>query len=357
MTVYTTEEKQTTPAEKLTGMRLVDGWSVVRRVTRAEDATGGHFSVGYIVEDERGGQAFLKALDFSRLLLEAPDPLTAMKAVSAIAEHERRLLEICKENRLSRVVTPITEGIAVVDNRLPGGRVNYFIFDLAVGDAQAHMRGNDAEDVTWKLRSLHHVATALDQLHRHETAHQDVKPSNVLDYGQRGVRLADMGRASNSSLVAPHDSEPVAGDMAYAPLELLYREIDADWTRRRYGCDAYLLGSLVVSFFANVSITAWIQAAMDQSLRWYNWGDTYRSALPFVRNAYDDRMAEFSAILGGISRKLERELLPVVKQLCDPDPLLRGDPRNRGSVVSQLSLTRYVSYFNRIARLAELSLL
>ena len=350
-------EEQVTPAEQLTGMHLPEGWSVVQRANRSEDATGGQFSIGYIVENEYGGRAFLKALDFSRLLLEAADPLTAMKSVSALFEHERRLLAICKDNRLSRVATPITEGIAVVDEKTPGGRVNYFIFELAAGDARAHIRGAGAADVVWKLRSLHHIATALDQLHRHDTAHQDLKPSNVLDYGGRGVKLADMGRASHPSLVAPHDDLPVAGDRTYAPLELLYREIDTDWTRRRYGCDAYLLGGLVVSFFANVSITAWVQSAMDESLRWYNWGDTYRSALPFVRNAYDERISELSTILRAISPKLEGELLPIITQLCEPDPLLRGDPKNRTSVVSQLSLTRYVSYFDRIARRAELGLL
>jgi len=357
MTNSTVALSTSTPAESLVGLELENGWRVLERFERADDATGGQFSVGYLVEDAKGRRGFLKALNFSLILLTAQDPLAAMTHVSGLFEHERRLLNACKQRRLSRVVTPIAEGVAEVDLAVPGGRVNYFIFELANGDARKHLAGSDPVDIAWKLRSLHHIATALVQLHRHDTAHQDVKPSNVLDYGEDGSKLGDLGRASVSDIVAPHDELSVPGDRTYAPPELLYNEVDRDWSRRRYGCDAYLLGGLVVCFFTSISMTAWTQQLLDEPLRWYKWGGDYRAVLPHVRDAYARRFSEFRLLLTSISQSLADELTPIVQQLCEPDPFLRGDPRNRGTVVSQYSLERYVSYLNRTARRAELRLL
>jgi hypothetical protein len=61
------------PAEELLGMSLMDGWQVVARFARPEEATGGNFSVAYRVErpaesglEPETERAFLKALDYSQ---------------------------------------------------------------------------------------------------------------------------------------------------------------------------------------------------------------------------------------------------------------------------------------------------
>lgn len=340
------------PAHNLVGLSLEDGWRVTEQVVRGENATGGAFSVGYIVESDAGGRAFLKALDFSGAL-EAENPAEELARLTAAYEHERAILQVCKDRKIKRVAVPIAEGVAVVPGFARAARVNYLIFDLAEGDARTHLENQDSGGLAWRLRSLHHVASGLNQLHVHRTAHQDVKPSNVLTFGENGSKLGDLGRASRMDVAGPHDGYEVAGDYGYAPPELLYHEVDPDWYRRRYGCDAYLLGNLTVFFFSGASLTALLHNTVHESLRFNAWGGTYREVLPYIRSAFDDCMGKLDAHLRGVSVSLADKLMPAVRQLCEPDPRLRGDPKNRSNVVSQYSLVRYVSLFNELAVRAE----
>lgn len=61
-------------------------------------------------------------------------------------------------------------------------KVFYLIFELADGDIRRHLAVQESLDLAFVLRTLHHVAVGLDQLHRADIAHQDLKPSNVLIY-------------------------------------------------------------------------------------------------------------------------------------------------------------------------------
>ena len=53
------------PAHHLKGLDLDDGWTVVEAVKRKPNATGGCFSVGYLVARENGDRGFMKALDYT----------------------------------------------------------------------------------------------------------------------------------------------------------------------------------------------------------------------------------------------------------------------------------------------------
>jgi serine/threonine protein kinase len=342
----------TVAAERLAGLDLQNGWIVSERIIREEGATGGAFSVGYVVESGTGHRAFLKALDFSSAL-EAENPADELARLLATYEHERKVLQVCKDRKIKRVALPIAEGVAVVPGFDRGGRVNYLIFELAEGDARAHLSRSVPTDISWKLRSLHHIASGLNQLHVNLTAHQDVKPSNVLTFGSAGWKLGDLGRASRQGFQAPHDEIPIAGDFGYAPPELLYRQVDPDWIRRRFGCDAYLLGNLAIFFFAGVSLTAWMHQELNEDLRFNAWSGTYQEVLPFVRSTFNQCMDKFESHLRGLSGRLAEKFIPAIKQLCEPDPSLRGDPRNRKVIATQYSLIRYVSLFDDLAGRAE----
>ena len=64
------------PAEKLLEMTLGGGWKVTELIPKVPGHTGGHFSVGYIVESDKGEKAFLKALDFLKVISPgSPDPV------------------------------------------------------------------------------------------------------------------------------------------------------------------------------------------------------------------------------------------------------------------------------------------
>jgi hypothetical protein len=57
MSVSPSPARLDAPAHHLAGRTLDGGWKVVSIVTRSPDATGGHFSVGYVVEDRAGGHS------------------------------------------------------------------------------------------------------------------------------------------------------------------------------------------------------------------------------------------------------------------------------------------------------------
>ena len=129
-----------------------------------------------------------------------------------------------------------------------------------------------------------------------EIAHQDLKPSNVLVYGPAaGSKICDLGRAWDQNHAGPHDHFAIAGDTGYAPIDVLYGETPVDGRARRFGCDLYHLGSLIVFLFARVHINALIEDYLDPDHRAFRWGGTYSEVLPFVQAAFDHSLVRFSA--------------------------------------------------------------
>src|SRR5947209_9425020 len=188
-------------AEHLVGLSLNGGWKVISRLPRNDDATGGRFSVGYIIENEKDEKAFLKALDFSEAH-KAPDPARMLQAMTEAFNFERDTLALCKGKRMRRVATALEEGTVTVPNG--DYTVQYLIFELAKGDIRAQQKAAHAIDIAWKLRALHNIAIGMDQLHRNGVAHQDLKPSNVLVYAESDTRISDLGRAEVKGQNCPH---------------------------------------------------------------------------------------------------------------------------------------------------------
>jgi eukaryotic-like serine/threonine-protein kinase len=137
-------------AYRLVGKTLEGGWSVLEMIQREEGATGGHFSVGYIVEHEDGRRAYLKALDYSEAV-EADDPPSLLERATAEFNHERDLARRCAG--LTRVVSALGDGRVKIDEVTGIQGVNYLIFELAEGDIRKYM--SDATQtlgVEWRLR-------------------------------------------------------------------------------------------------------------------------------------------------------------------------------------------------------------
>jgi serine/threonine protein kinase len=237
----------------------------------------------------------------------------------------------------------------------PIGRVPYIILELAQGDIRSYLDALDSFDLAWVLRSLHHTAAALQQLHMVGIAHQDVKPSNVLVIRGDNSKLADLGRSSHRGISSPADNIAAAGDRTYAPPERLYDYQDSNWTSRRFGCDAYLLGALTSFHFTRTSVTAQLMARLDPQHRWtphrFEYPD-YLELLPYIETAFGD---EIQQIRQHLPIAVRDELTQVIRELCDPDPRRRGHPRNRGAS-NPYSLQQYVSIFNRLAVKARFGL-
>lgn len=341
-----------TPAQQLVGKELPNGWKVEELIDRPRDATGGYFSTSYIVRSGDGERAFLKAMDY-RKALKSQDPARELQVMTAAYNFERDLLEKCKTRRLSRIVRILDSGTLASQEEDPSNVVQYLIFELADRDIRSFVTWGQTFETAWTLRTVHQAAAALQQLHSVEIAHQDVKPSNVLVFKDNHSKLADLGRAFDRHSTSPHDESACAGDWTYAPPELLYGYVPEDWRVRRLGCDLYLLGSLVVFFCTQVSMTHMLSSRTAAEHRWENWGGTYSEVLPYLQHY-------FTQVIREIQEKIQidcaDEIAEQVKQLCNPDPELRGHPKNIRFNGNQYSLERYVSIFDRLAKKAEWSL-
>lgn len=335
-------------------MELEGGWRVVEKLEPGPDATGGFFSVSYVVERD-GQRAFLKALDYSRAF-QSGEVARDLQNMTAAFTFEVDVLEWCGVSGMSRVVRALASGQVEVPGEPNSFRaVSYLIFELADGDIRSTLDQARAFDLPWALRMIHNVANALQQLHGGGIAHQDLKPSNVLTFDRDSAKIADLGCAARRGATAPRDAEAVAGALSYAPPELLYGQVAVEWNERRQACDLYHLGSFVVFMFGRVTPTGAILAYLPPEHRpaaiGGAWQGTYSEVLPFVRDAFDQVMADFAASL---EQPLRDEIVSRVMQLCEPDPARRGHPRNRAfRHANPFTVDRYVTEFDLLAQRAR----
>lgn len=347
-----------TAKDNLTGRTLANGWKVTTKVAHAAGETGGHFSAGYLVQSPAGKQHFLKAIDFDAAM-RAPDPARALQALTEMFNLERDILNLSKRKRMSHVVTVIEDGTEKLS--VPGTppastpqTVQYLIFELAHESLRHMVTVSKRLPMSQALRALHNVANGLRQLHAVQVAHQDMKPSNALRFPDGLFKVCDVGRASMKGRAAPHDGLSFAGERTYAPPELLYGQVDPDFVVRRLGCDAYLLGSLAAFLISGLPMTAMIVEELDPAAHPTAWTGTYAGVLGQVRAAYAralDRLASDVAA----DAPYRDELLVCIRQLCDPDPAVRGHPLTRAmlaGVGNVYDLERYVSIFDRLSSAA-----
>lgn len=343
-------------AEMLEGLEMPNGWKVTKRIVPGPNSTGGNFSVPYFVERHEGKKtkhAFLKALNWRRLA-GAQDFARAVQDHMVAFNFERDTLELCRNRKLRRIATLLDAGqYQTPNNPLP---VCYIIFELADGgDARKQLAKLGKLDLAWTLRTLHHIAVGLQQLHGEGIAHQDLKPSNVLFFETFGAKITDLGCADTLKNPAgsPHGHWGIAGDPTYAPLELFYNELSPDWKTRRLGCDLYLLGSLVVFFFTGGSaMNALVLRHVSANHLPQKWTHDYRSVLPYMRDAFEKALVELQH---DIPASVRAKIIEVLRWLCDPDPKRRGHPTDLGQ--SQFNLERIISAFNLLATRAEFGLL
>lgn len=347
---------QPTPAEQLVGRRLRRGWTVTRRFEQAPGATGGNFSTCY--EAERDGEAaFVKAIDFHGILRQRPDRvMEVMQQVSTAYNHEVAMLAACEERRMDRVVRAIETGEEVIDPSDPLSIVFYFVFELADGDIRAVHDQADRINVGNVLRMLHDVAIAIQQLHSAQIAHQDIKPSNVLVFTEivRTIsRVADLGRASTPSADMLHDMIAGAGDPAYWTPEAAYGGAPPDWPGRR-ACDLYHLGSLLLFLFSGTCTTPALMASIqpDYIPQMFEgpFRGTFNDALPHLRAALQQICDDFPDVGDPAVRA---RLLQCFRQLCEPDPALRGHPKNRTGAADPYAVERFAAFFDLEARRAS----
>lgn len=355
---------ETSPTlENLSGTALANGWVVGEIIARKTVQTGGCFSVAY--RAHRGSEnAFLKVLDLSRAF-EAADPMRELENVTRSFNFERDLLEACSEKSLSRVVKALDSGVIHHANA-HFKKLYYLLFELADSDVRVQLSETRRLELSWCMQSLHHIATALNQLHGIGVFHQDVKPSNVLVFDEGTVsKIADLGRAHWAAVEAPHDVLELAGARQYAPPELLYGAPPADARMRRASCDLYLFGSMIHFFVTGVPITPVIIDALPdiQKPRMVNafdgkpdigWRGSYQELLPFLTSAHAHSIDEFDKALVKFAPQGKEsachELSRLLAYATDPDPKRRGHPTARRQTHGNpYDMQQFISIFNRLS--------
>ncbi len=342
-----------TPAGMLEGKILENNWIVLEKINKKENNTGGCFSVGYKVRNEDTGQsAFLKAVDFSPAL-QASDILRDLQAMLADYNFERDLLKKCKEKKITRIMTAIGTGQV----KIPGfikelSFVHYFIFELARGDIRDLMVEFKKLDLIWCLKLLHNVAVGIKQLQQNGIAHQDLKPSNILQSTSNGFKISDLGRASDKNIRSSNDDKKIPGDRSYAPLELWYDNADNYKIKefeKRFLTDLYLCGSLIFSIFTNMSATQ----AIRTKLKNQKLSRSFKQDLPYIQHAFEQIISDLRKEMEVVAGELTEDIITIAKQLCEPDPNRRGDPKWRNNVTPNYDMRRYVSKFDLISKKAQ----
>ena len=352
------------PVFGLQGRKLDDGWEVVdpvgwkldangRPIRAGDPGSGGNFSAGYRVKN--GDRvAFLKAIDLSRAM-NKPDVISELKKIVDTASFEKSICQLCGARRMDRVVLALATGDIVTGPNLQD-TVPYIIFELADGDVRRRIRVvSETVRANWIFRAIQNAAVGLRQLHSAKVAHQDVKPSNLLHFeAQSAFKIGDVGRAIQEGVEVPHSNFGIAGDPTYAPPELLYGHYVPDWRIRRLGCDLFMFGSLIVFFFLGQGVTPLLVSKIEPAYlprsRGGSWTGTYMEVLPIVRRGFADILEELNA---KVPAQFRDEVMKSVRELCEPDPLLRGHPLNRKS--SQFDLSRYITLFDLLSTKAAIS--
>ncbi|RZJ89963.1 MAG: protein kinase [Chryseobacterium sp.] len=337
-------------AHNLLGQELLNNWKVFQKIEPKDGSTGGFFSVCYLVSNGIE-TAFLKALNFNAFFQISSNKsiVSILRDQTNAFEFEKSLLLKCKENRLSKVSMIIDEGEHFLDGfTIPN--VPYLIFEIAEGDVRSNIKFNSNVDIAWKIKSLHDVAVGLEQLHRVEISHQDLKPSNILMYEESTTsKIGDLGRSLCAVLRAPHDDGvSFTGQISYAPPEYMYNYIQPNWNIRVKSTDMYLFGSLVTYYFVGLNMTALIFEHLDIRFRWNVFDGTFEQVKDYLLDAYSKAIADIKSSFG--ESEFSNDLIELIEYCCFPIPEKRGHKKNIIESGNQFSFRRIVSKLDLIKR-------
>ena len=116
------------------------------------------------------------------------------------------------------------------------------------------------------------------------------------------------------------------------------------------GTDLYMLGNLAAFLFTGTNVTESLMARLDPHHHWTRWRSHYAGVLPYLQEAFGRVLEELETRLPD---EVRADVLPLVRQLCNPDLSLRGHPRGIGRHV-QYSMERYVSRLTHVVTMVEI---
>jgi serine/threonine protein kinase len=341
-----------TKAYHLSGVTLPGGWLLKDMYTKSAGATGGYFSVQYKAERE-GKEYFVKVIDVEKALRRV-DVMEFAKELQRQMEaftYEKDLLEKCRDRSLSKVVRVIDASMIPIDsqNVYP---IPFLVFEKADGNIREYISFQNAVDFAWKLKSLHDIATGIEQLHSIEVIHQDLKPSNILQF-EKESKIADLGRSKTFSQNGMYDKMLIAGDRTYAPLEIFDEFAflrPVEWLDMNLAMDSYELGNLMTFYFTGMNMTAMLIERLKKI--GIAVGSTQHEMRSYLDVCYNDCIETIKA---GIEYdEFKEDIGLMIYQLCNPDPNKRNDPKTLKERGSNYILRRYITKLDLLQHKAEL---
>jgi serine/threonine protein kinase len=351
-------------AEELVGARIKDQWLVKQRIDQDENnTTGGFFSVGYRVENQDSGEvAFLKVINLQKAItLYGQQGVSTAEALNRVTDahlFEVELVEICRKRKMHRIIRVIDYGDFPATVPLLGAvGIPYIIFEHGDCDTHSLLATAKRLDVAWHMRTLHHAALGIMQLHSEDIAHQDVKRSNVVFFAGEEAKLIDLGRAVKRDRPSRNDDRQIPCQPAHAPPEQIYGYRPPNWDQNHFATDLYMLGSLGFSMFFDTTMT---MALLDRVAPQFRparifgvtaFSGPYEEALPALNQAFAEILATATPLLDSTIRD---RFAGALRLLCNPDPLHRGHPRDHAMKHGRrYSAERFVGTFANLQRLAQ----
>jgi len=330
-------------ASRLLG-KTIGKWTVIEKRQKTESDNSGFFSTCYTVKDSEDNLAFLKAYNYVYAFGNKAGSADSLKLMTENFTYERDLIEFCSEKKMRRIVTAVNSGEYIeLGEIIP---VPYLVFEIAEGSLKTHKIMQNP-NLSWKLSAFHGALVGLQQLHRAKIIHQDIKPSNILIFGNNYCKISDLGNATQLNNKSNWERDDHGGDLRYAPIELLYRYFSPNWDTRRYGADFFMMGGLLTYMLTQSNFLTQLLSKVPATHFHTNYGGTFEEVKSYLMKAYFESIEEIKT---GLPEKISSDLITVISELCHPIPEERGNPKKFHTVHKQYTLQRYISTIDRLAK-------
>jgi len=253
--------------------------------------------------------------------------------------YEKTIVELCADRNMRRVVRALAFDALDVPGIVPT-KLHYLIFEWGECDARALYAESDEEHLRAVVKCLHHVATALHELHFSKIAHQNLRPASVIRFADETHKVGDFRHSHCVGVPRPGAGGPP--DATYAAPEILYGGLVTSF-EDRCAIDLYQLGSLGLTLLTGVGATAQLSVRLSPMHHWVEWQGSFDDALPYLAIAHDDIVHTLGDALPG---SIGPELALAIRQLTEPDPARRGHPSNLRRIGPRYGVERYISIFD-----------
>lgn len=235
----------------------------------------------------------------------------------------------------------------------PLTNVSCLIMEAGTEDLRRLFNTNRTAACVWNLQVLRDVSQAIAQLHKGGIAHQDIKPSNVIEVASNGIggeimKVGDLGRVVRREHVGPFDGLHWPGDVRYSPPERWYGYLPPDWSDARDASDAYMLGSLMVYLFTGTTIQSLVLNHIPPAFLPGIWTGSFDQDLKAVLVDAHSRVLN-EHLLPQLEHAIAEGLFAIANNLTNPDPLRRGDTNARKQSGRPVGMDRVHQKLNTLA--------